>query len=210
MKQHSFRRPLDRLVGLVEEPETSPREGGASVDTLAFRNAMAGAVNGVAIVTTDGPGGRAGITVSSAVSASLTPPLVIVCIRRQTRALAAITRNRTFCVNLLGMHHRQLADVFAGRPEAGAPYDFSRASWIRGVTGSPVLPDAVAGFDCVLDGMHRAGTHEIVLGRCVGVRQADGPALLYTRRSYGIPFAWAPVAAPGRRSHDLRTGEYVS
>jgi len=171
---------------------------------------MSRSVHGVWIVTTDGPGGRAGITVSSLVSASLEPPLVLLCIRRRTPALAAIIRNRAFCANLLAAHHRGLADVFAGRPADGAPHDFERAKWSAGgVTGSPALSDAVASLECDLFRMGRAGTHQVVLGRCVGVREAGGPTLFYTERRYGSALVGSPESA-ATIDHDLHRGEDVA
>jgi flavin reductase (DIM6/NTAB) family NADH-FMN oxidoreductase RutF len=200
-----FRLGRDRPIGPGRVPGAGRVGTAGSVDEASFRSAMAGAVQGVGIVTTDGPGGRAGITVGSVVSASLEPPLLMVCIRRRAPALDAIVRNRAFCANLLAAHHKHLADVFAGRPRDGAPYDFDRATWITGVTGSPALLDAAASFDCVLEDMGRVGTHQALLGRCVGVREADGPPLLYTGRRYAVPSTWSPgdVAAS---THDLGNG----
>lgn len=190
----------NRLVGTVAPSGSTGPANGIGVPEPLFRDAMARSVHGVAIVTTDGPGGRAGITVTSAVSVSLDPPLVLVCIHHRSRALGAITRNGTFAVNLLAARHRALADVFAGRPDHGAPHDFGRARWIEGVGGSPLLADAVVSLECELDRADRAGTHQIVLGRCVGIGTADGPPLLYTQRGYGIPLVASPAVLISREA----------
>lgn len=187
-----FERLSYRLVGLLRRPVPPPS---SSVGEDAFRDAMSRAVQGVAIVTTDGPAGRFGITVSSVVSASTEPPLVLACIHGRSPAGAAIVRNRSFCINLLGARHRELADVFAGRPAEGAPYDFGSTSWAEGVRGLPVLEDAVASLECILHGTGRAGTHRVLVGRCVGVRTSDGAPLIYTGRRYGAPATWPPAAA---------------
>ena len=45
---------------------------------------MGAAVTGVSVVTTDGAGGRLGLTVSSMASVSADPPMLLVCIGRRS------------------------------------------------------------------------------------------------------------------------------
>lgn len=206
-----FAPALDRLVGFLPAPprprpalvRPEPRALGPDpsphVHHAAFRDAMASTVRGVAIVTTNGPGGRAGITVSSVVSVSMDPPLVMLSLDRHSRALAALLRNRSFSINVLAARHEDLADVFAGRPEHGAPHDFGRAAWTNGVLGSPVLVDALVALECTLHRTLRAGTSRIVVGRCEAVRVSQGPPLLHHERSYGIPLGWTRAVPPARR-----------
>jgi flavin reductase (DIM6/NTAB) family NADH-FMN oxidoreductase RutF len=42
--------------------------------------------------------------------------------------------------------------------------------WRPGRTGAPILEQALAYFDCALEGRHRAGDHELVVGRVVDGR----------------------------------------
>ena len=55
-----------------------------------FRAAMGLAATGVSVVTTDGPSGRFGLTVSAVSSVSADPPLVLICINRKSPAIAAL------------------------------------------------------------------------------------------------------------------------
>ena len=55
-----------------------------------FVAAMGLAATGVSVVTTDGPAGRFGLTVSAVSSVSAEPPLVLVCINRKSPAMAAV------------------------------------------------------------------------------------------------------------------------
>ena len=100
----------------------------AHEDPDRFVAAMAGAATQVSVVTTDGAAGRFGVTVSAFSSVSAEPPLVLVCINRRSPAIAAITANNAFCVNLLGDDQSDIANCFAGRPGAIAPYDFTCAN----------------------------------------------------------------------------------
>ena len=160
-----------------------------------FLDAMSQAAATVSVATTDGPAGRAGMTVSSLCSLSADPPSLLVCAHHASRALAAILENRRFCVNLLGQDQSFISDTFAGRTEAEDK--FACAEWETLKTGSPVLRGALAAFDCELVQHHRWGTHYVLLGEvrdvaCAGV----GGPLIYTRRAYG---AAAPLAAAGAR-----------
>jgi flavin reductase (DIM6/NTAB) family NADH-FMN oxidoreductase RutF len=103
-----------------------------------FIAAMGLAATGVSVVTTNGRAGRFGLTVSSVSSVSAAPPLVLACVNRKSPAAAAIGENQLFAVNLLAAHNRDYAETFAGRPQAGKPYDFSAHNWRTGDTGVPL------------------------------------------------------------------------
>ena len=167
-------------VGLFRRKGSHTR----AVSGDAFVEAMRGSATGVNIVTTDGPAGRFGLTVSAFSSVSAEPPSVLVCVNQKSPACAAIRENRQFCVNVLSTEQRELANTFAGMPAGGDPYDFDRASWKSVATNSPVLEKSVAGFDCVLNSAIDAGTHTIFIGVVSAVTGNNGNPLLYTNRSF--------------------------
>lgn len=150
----------------------------------SFIEAMAIAATPVSIVTTDGPAGRFGITVSAVVSVSAEPPIVLVCINRKSPAVAAIDRNGVFCVNMLGADQSRLANCFAGRPDDGKAFDFGLGDWRKAVSGAPVLQTAAACFDCVLHHSRDAGTHRIITGSVLCARSSERQPLAYSRRAY--------------------------
>ena len=154
----------------------------------SFLQAMAEAATSVTLVTTDGPAGRFGVTVSAFASVSADPPMLLACINRKSPAAAAIAANGGFCVNVLSAAQSFLADVFAGRSERFAPYDFGCAEWRR-ADGGWRLRDSIASFDCVLDRDIAAGTHQVLIGRVLATHrdaQADASSLIYARRAYSI------------------------
>ena len=154
----------------------------------SFLEAMAEAATGVTLVTSDGPAGRFGVTVSAFASVSADPPMLLACINRKSPAAAAIAANGGFCVNVLTAAQSFLADVFAGRSDRYAPYDFTCADWQR-TEGGWRLTDAVASFACALDREVAAGSHQILIGHVLAThrnRQADAGSLVYSRRAYSI------------------------
>ncbi len=153
----------------------------------AFVEGMSRASTFVAIVTTDGEGGRAGVTVSSltSVSADGEQPSLLVCINRQSPAATAILQNRAFCANLLAENQQELANLFAGRSETDRAERFDRAAWDAGNLGQPVLAGATVAFECRLATALLWETHHIIVGRVASVRLSDNAsALLYGQRGY--------------------------
>ena len=154
----------------------------------SFLEAMAQAATGVTLITTDGPAGRFGVTVSAFASVSADPPMLLACINRKSPAAAAIATNGGFCVNVLSAAQSFLADVFAGRSERYAPYDFGCADWQR-VDGGWRLTDSVASFACALDREIAAGSHQVLIGAVLATHHdapTDSTSLIYSRRAYSV------------------------
>ena len=149
---------------------------------------MANAVTPVSIVTTDGPAGRFGMTVSAVTSLSAEPPMVLACINRKSPALDAIKDcdNHVFFINMLSKHQSDPANCFAGRPDYGESHDFSIAEWRELVTGSPTLKNAATIFDCALEAALDAGTHSIILGNVMEVQNSNQSPSIYVSHISGI------------------------
>ena len=153
----------------------------------AFVEGMSRAATFVAVATTDGEGGRAGVTVSSltSVSADGEQPSLLLCIHHQSPAAAAILKNRAFCANLLAEDQQSLANLFAGRSTTDRAERFDRIAWEPGEVGQPLLLGATAAFECRLATALLWETHHIIVGRVATVRLSDNAsALLYGQRAY--------------------------
>jgi flavin reductase len=169
----------------------------------------------VSVVTTDGPAGRAGQTVSAVATASYDPPTLVACIQRRSPASDAIGGNGTFTVNFLATQHDHVSDTFAGRPWPGKDrWDFSCGDWniddgdwnvhdgdwnidgAAGPDGHPRLADALLVATCRVAGQLEAGSHRVYLGEVTELRSGDGDALVYVNRRYGRHTATDPSTFP--------------
>jgi flavin reductase (DIM6/NTAB) family NADH-FMN oxidoreductase RutF len=165
-----------------------------------FLSAMSHAACTVSVVTTDGPAGRFGLTVSamSSVSADGPTPTLLVCINHRSAAADALLANGVFCVNVLRDDQSGISDTFAGRSGTPAPDKFDCAPWTTLRTGAPRVVDPLVAFDCRVLRAERVGTHFVVVGavEAVFVAGAGGAPLIYANRSYGTPqrLARAPVS----------------
>jgi flavin reductase len=161
-------------------------ERGNGTSMTAFVNAMSRAVSGVSIVTTDGPSGRFGITVSSMVSVSAEPPMLLICVNRSSVAHDAIRDNGVFAINVLTSRQQCMANQFAGRRGSGRPYQFARRFWVLD-EAIPRLRAAAASFHCELESATTFGSHSVIVGRVGRSHAGQDTPLLYTGRDYGRP-----------------------
>ena len=148
---------------------------------------MSKAANTVTIVTTDGVAGKVGVTVSAMCSVSVEDPspTILVCVHNESPACEAIRTNGAFCVNLISEDQTNISDSFAGRSGATGVAKFECATWHDEATGSPVLDDALASFDCSLMHDVQVGTHHIFVGMIKHVASRDiGNPLVYHNRQY--------------------------
>ncbi len=133
-----------------------------SVEPESLRAALGQFATGVTVVTTrDGQGTCHGMTVNSFTSVSLDPPLVLYCLGKDSFDFRAFAEAETFVVNVLASDQRALSDRFA--LAVADPYpDLAAIAWS---TGSPVLKESLAAFDCARESVHDAGDHLIMVGR---------------------------------------------
>nr|WP_316643352.1 flavin reductase [uncultured Roseateles sp.] len=154
------------------------------VNKLQYRQAMSSLGAAVNVVTSEGPAGRAGCTVSAVCSVTDEPPTVMVCINRDSRNAAAFRDSGALCVNVVSADQQRLAQLFSDR-EVTVEARFAAARWSRLVTGAPALDEALASLDCEIRSVIEVGTHDMFLCEVKAVRMADGgDALIYFGRHF--------------------------
>lgn len=159
------------------------------IDPERFRDVMARHAAGVTVVTTAGPGGFHGVTVTAFCPLSLDPPLVLVCLDRQQQSHRLLAQASAWVVNLLSRDQEFLAEQFAGRAPLADPR-FSRIPHHRGVTGVPRLAGCLAWIECEPWAQYDGGDHTIFVGRVVALElgPADDPLIYYDRQYHEL--AW--------------------
>jgi flavin reductase (DIM6/NTAB) family NADH-FMN oxidoreductase RutF len=174
--------PLAVSTTSADRGDFAPRASAPPDARRAFICAMRAAVTGVSVVTTDGVGGRLGLTVSALASVSAEPAMLLVCISRRSPLVAAIRANGSFGVNVLGEGRAALAETFAGRTPSR--FDFGVGSWEAGATGVPLLTDAAARFDFLVTSTVEAGSHTVIVGDVLAADAGEAPPLAYTGGAY--------------------------
>jgi cob(II)yrinic acid a,c-diamide reductase len=153
----------------------------------AYRDAMAKFAGHVHVLTTDGPGGLRGATVTAACSVSDAPPIVLVCLNRENPKNEAFIVNGNFALNTLGAKHEALATAISGLTRLPLEERFAFGTWDKISTGAPTLVDAVAVFDCELIDTKDLATHRVLFGKVTGLRIGDNlKPLIYHDRGYTL------------------------
>ena len=155
------------------------------VEKQAYRDAMARLGAAVNVITTDGPGGKAGFTASAVTSVTDTPPTLLVCANRANDSYPAFMKNQVLCVNTLTPAQEILSPMFAGMTKHADHERFNYHTWHVLETGAPVLDEAVAAFDCRITQIIESGTHDVFFCSVEAVR--TGPfheGLIYYGRGY--------------------------
>lgn len=155
-------------------------------DTLRddFLRSMRYTAASVAVVTTDGPAGRGGVTVSAFSSLSADPPSILVCIHRDSPVLPLVQANRRLCVNLLAAGQSHVADSFAGRIAQWRHDRFACAEWDNADGEAPRLQGALASLHCQLVQDVPFGSHHILIGQVHQACCSESEGLLYADRAY--------------------------
>lgn len=151
-----------------------------------FIEAMSAVSHSVSVVTTSGPAGKLGVTVSAFASLSANPPLLLCCINQISPTAEAIRHNGVFALNVLSSEQRHVSETFAGMGEDGQAkaFDFSCAQWSEIATGSPILRQGVSSFDCRVKEISVHGTHLLIIGAVTAAILNEGEPLLYWSRQY--------------------------
>jgi 3-hydroxy-9,10-secoandrosta-1,3,5(10)-triene-9,17-dione monooxygenase reductase component len=139
---------------------------------------------GIVIITAQLDGRPLGLTCQSFVSVSLDPPLVSFCADHSSTSWPTMSNAGKFCVNVLATDQQSLCEVFA---KSGGD-KFQNVSWTTSEYGNPQIDGCLAHIDCVVDGVHAAGDHDIVIGRVQDVRvsRSSTPLLFYQGRFAGL------------------------
>ncbi len=154
------------------------------MDTAKFRNLMRHQAGAVTIIAVGEAGDRTGLTATAMCSLTDTPPMLLICVNRRASAHAPIKLRQCFSVNVLARDQQDLARRFSTNSVKGE-MRFDADAWETLTTGSPILRNAIASFDCELVDEHSFETHSIFIGRIRdGNFREDTEPLLYFRGDF--------------------------
>ncbi len=152
------------------------------VNNEDFRGALSRFASGVTVVTSKcRDGQKRGLTVSAFSSVSLDPPLILVCIERQTTIHDYLAVGCFFAVHILNEEQESLSRRFASKE----PNRFAGIAYKESIEGTPLLEDVLACMECRIVAVQEGGDHTIFIGEVESTVIRDGKPLLYYRGGYG-------------------------
>ncbi len=143
-----------------------------------FRTAL-GAMAGQCSIVTVGEGDAAtGLIVTSTISPSAEPPLLLACVNTASSSYAALQGAEHFGWSALGAAHEEVAARFGGMRGAEGPARYEGAAWHTAITGARLLADAPVAFDCRLESLTPHDGFAVLIGRVVAFRTTPGAGSL--------------------------------
>lgn len=146
-----------------------------------LKNAFGRFATGVSIASCplDG-GGHAAITVNSFTSVALDPPLVLWCLETRASSFTSFMAADCYGISVLNAGQQTYSERFARQSPTPLAAD-EMEIW---ETGSPILKDRLAAFDCRIHARHKAGDHVILVGEVLRFDSAAGNPLVYFASNY--------------------------
>ena len=146
----------------------------------AFRDALGRFATGVTVVTIAGSDGPMGFTANSFAAVSLDPPLVLWSPARSSQRFPFYAEARHYSIHVLSEDQRDwmMRFVRGGAGFDGLPHDLNAEA-------VPVIPGALARFDCEHHASHDGGDHLIIVGRVLRAAFTDAAPLVFAKGRYG-------------------------
>ena len=151
------------------------------VASETFRKVAGHFASGVTVVTTRTAATDYGTTASSVASLSLTPPMMLVCLNKESATGQAVLRSGVYAVNVLSQGQAHLARTFAAK----GGDKFGGVGYWHGQLGVPLLAGALAHIECRVTEQVSGGTHTVFLGEVRYAAAEEGNPLAYYRGDFG-------------------------
>lgn len=168
-----------------ERSMRQPSDGGSAdiaIDPLLFRTVLGHFGSGVVVLSALAPEGPVGMTCQSFFSVSLDPPLIAVSPARTSTTWPKIAEVGHFAVSILAHDQESLCRAFA----VSGGDKFVGVEWKPAqYTGAPLLAGALAWLDCLVEDVHEAGDHYLVVARVMALQAGQGEPLMFYRGGFG-------------------------
>jgi flavin reductase (DIM6/NTAB) family NADH-FMN oxidoreductase RutF len=154
----------------------------------SLRDVMRSFPQGVSVVVADAGDGPRGITVSSLVSISLDPPLVLVSISHTSQILPLLESSPSFAVSVLSDEQGALSEHFA-RADLSSQEQFRSLPIQEGSLGLPWIRGSLASMDCDIIERIPQSDHTLFVAKVLHsqVHKSGGrPLIFYSGDYWGI------------------------
>ena len=145
------------------------------MDQSAKKTALRMIPYGMYVLTSRAGDGRiAAATVTWVTQLSFEPPLIVVCVKADSKAHAVIEASGTFALNILSKQQPQAAFAFFKPVEAEGD-TLGGERFRAGTTGAPILESVPAHVECKVVEVVKKGDHSAVIGQVVAAGVAQQP-----------------------------------
>lgn len=132
---------------------------------------------GIYILTTGFEDKINGMIASWVTQISYDPPLIAVAVHPNRYSHKLISQSRCFALHILSKDQKDFLKRFKGPdPEA----KFSNIEYTKGKTGSPIINDCTAWFECEITETLDPGNHTVFIGKVVNSKSLSGKPVMST------------------------------
>ena len=148
------------------------------MDAEAKKHLLRQIPHAVYVITCQAHGQTVASTVTWATQASFEPPLVAICLKRDSATYHAVQAAQCFVLNFLGEGQKDLAQKFFKHVEpegftlAGVPFQPSPTFRF------PVFPDMAGHLECRVMSAVEKGDHGVVVAECLEAAKGEGKGIL--------------------------------
>lgn len=107
-----------------------------------------------------------GFTASWVMQSSFKPPLVVNCVRNDSRSHAMIKASGVFALTFLELGQKDIAQKFF-KPQRLVGSKFEDLEFYLGETGCPILSDSLGYIECNVVGSVEKGDHSVFVGEVI-------------------------------------------
>src|SRR3954466_15439439 len=152
-----------------------------SLTSDEFREVISHFASGVTVITALQDGRPYGTTASAVTSLSLDPPMLLICMNKQSETGRAVAASSCFGVNILGANQVDLAERCA---QKGGD-KFADGPVTPGQWGEPLFDEALATLECRVAEETTGGTHYVFLAEVESGAARGGAPLAYFKGEFG-------------------------
>lgn len=120
-----------------------------------------------------------GFTASWVMQSSFNPPLIVNCVKQDSKSHAMIKASGVFALSFLEAGQKDMAQNFF-KPQRRVGNKFEDVEFYIGSTGCPIITDSLGYVECTVVGALEQGDHTVFLGEVVaaGIHRDGDPLLL--------------------------------
>lgn len=139
--------------------------------------------HGVNVVCAEHGGSRGGLTVAWATQ--IATDHLLICVGQQSATRELILESGAFGLSVLAQDQVEVASAFGIRSSRNVD-KFEGVGCHALETGSPLLDDCAATFDCQVEAVHDHGTEKLIIGHIVAAErlQEEYKPLIYREEDY--------------------------
>ena len=147
-----------------------------------FKKALGKFATGVTVICTNHDNQIYGVTVNSFSSLSLSPPLVLFSLGKNSSSINSFLKSKYLSVNILSKEQKKVSDHFAVNNH---PNDNDDIIFFVGNKNTPLINNCIANLECKLIENLKKGDHYIFICELINIKHDDKKKpLLYFNSKY--------------------------